>query len=205
MKQIILASASKYRHELLSRLGVPFEALRPPVDEEKEKDPRLSPQVLAEKLAFLKARSLAREDRLVIGGDQLVSFGNEILGKPHTVEGARKQLLKMQGQKHELITAVCVFDGMKAHPFTNITRLQMKPLNEAQIANYVRTDEPLDCAGSYKIEKNGISLFEAIETEDFTAIQGLPLIQLSKVLHNLGYRIPAEAHVPNDGNSKKTV
>lgn len=190
MKEIILASASKYRHELLSRLGLPFSAQAPAVDEEKEKDPSLAPQALAEKLAYLKAQSLARADRLIIGGDQLVSMNGEILGKPHTVAGAQAQLLKMQGQRHELITAVCVFDGMVAHPFTNITHLQMKRLTPEQIEIYVRADQPLDCAGSYKIEKRGISLFESIESEDFSAIQGLPLLQLSKVLHNLGYRIP---------------
>jgi septum formation protein len=190
MKEIILASASKYRHELLSRLGLPFTAQSPAMDEEKERDPSLAPQALAEKLAFLKAQSLAREDRLVIGGDQLVSMNGEILGKPHTVEGACAQLTKMQGQRHDLITAVCVFDGKVAHPFANITHLQMKSLNAEQIKTYVQADLPLDCAGSYKIEKRGISLFESIESEDFSAIQGLPLLQLSKVLHNLGYRIP---------------
>lgn len=190
MKKLILASASKYRAELLGRLGLPFSAQTPLIDEEKHKDPTLAPQELAEKLAFLKGHSLAAEGAVVIGGDQLVSFQNQILGKPHTVERACEQLMEMQGKEHELITAVCVFDGLRAHPFTDITRLRMKSMTMEQVRTYVEADKPLDCAGSYKIEKQGIRLFESIHSEDFSAIQGLPLIQLSKVLHNLGFPIP---------------
>lgn len=188
MKEIVLASASKYRQELLARLGLPFVSEAPRIDEEKEKDPSLAPQALAEHLALLKAQSLLHPERVVIGGDQLVALGSEILGKAHTVEKACAQLEKMQARTHELVTAVCVIAEDRILPFTNITRLTMKALSRAQIEAYVNLDRPLDCAGSYKIENHGIALFEKIETDDFTAIQGLPLIQLSKVLHNLGYR-----------------
>lgn len=187
MSEIVLASASKYRKELLSRLGLPFTCQPATIDEEKEKDPALSPLALAEKLAFLKAQSLAHPQRIVIGGDQLVALGTQILGKAHTADGACAQLAQMQGKSHQLITAVCVISPEQFIPFVNITTLTMKKLSSAQIARYVQLDQPTDCAGSYKIELHGISLFEKIETEDFTAIQGLPLIQLSKILHNLGY------------------
>ena len=183
-KQLILASTSKYRQELLSRLAFNFTAQPPLLDEEKEKDPALSPRALAEKLAFMKAETLAGPGKVVIGGDQLVSFNGKILGKPHTKEKAVEQLLSMQGKVHELITAVCVFDGDKALPFTDITTMHMKVLSRAQIERYVELDSPLDCAGSYKIEKHGISLFDKIESQDFTAIQGLPLLRLHQILES---------------------
>ncbi|WP_373997714.1 nucleoside triphosphate pyrophosphatase [Bdellovibrio bacteriovorus] len=185
-KQLILASTSKYRQELLSRLAYKFTATAPLIDEEKEKDPSLSPQHLAEKLAMLKADSLKGAGRVVIGGDQLVAFEGRILGKSHTVEKAVEQLFSMQGKTHELITAICVFDGDKMIPYTDITRMHMKKLSREQIERYVQLDMPTDCAGSYKIEKHGIMLFDKIESQDFTAIQGLPLIALSKILENLG-------------------
>ncbi len=185
-KPLILASTSKYRQELLARLARPFTAVAPLVDEEKEKDPRLSPQALAEKLAYLKAQSLSQAGQIVIGGDQLVAFEGRIIGKPHTPEKALEQLLSMQGKTHELITAICVFNGDKAIPYTDITRMHMKKMNREQIEKYVQLDNPIDCAGSYKIEKHGIMLFDKIESQDFTAIQGLPLIALNKILENEG-------------------
>lgn len=190
MKKLVLASTSPYRKELLTRLGVPFNAEKPLIDEEKEKDPSLSPRALAEHLARLKAQSLKGPGRVVIGGDQLVQFQGKILGKPHTREKAIEQLFRMQGQTHELVTAICVFDGDEAHPFTDITRVQMKELSRDQIARYVDLDQPLDCAGSYKIEKHGMMLFEKIESQDFSAIQGLPLLALSHILQKLGFSIP---------------
>lgn len=185
-KELILASTSKYRQELLYRLAYNFKAQAPLIDEEKEKDPSLAPQALAEKLAFLKAQSLKGANKVVIGGDQLVSFDGRIIGKSHTPEKAVAQLLSMQGKTHELITAICVFDGDRAIPYTDITRMHMRKMTQAEIERYVGLDNPIDCAGSYKIEKHGISLFEKIESQDFTAIQGLPLIELRKILENCG-------------------
>lgn len=192
MKSLVLASTSPYRRELLEKLGLPFTFKKPLIDEEKEKDPRWSPLETAEKLATLKAKSLANLGSIVIGGDQLVALDNAILGKPHNFENAVKQLLQMQGRTHELITSVCLFDDLKPSLFTNITRLHMKSLSKAQIETYVQWDQPFDCAGSYKIEKKGITLFEKIETSDFTAIQGLPLIELSEKLKQLGMMTPPE-------------
>lgn len=185
-KKLILASTSPYRQELLKRLGINFEAKAPLFDEEAHKDPRLTPQALAEKLAHGKALSLAGPQKVVIGGDQLVAFEGQILGKSHTKEKAIAQLQKLRGKTHELITAVCVIDGHTEWAFTNITRMTMKNLGDEQIARYVELDQATDCAGSYKIEKHGIALFEKVETSDFTAIQGLPLIELSQILKNSG-------------------
>jgi 7-methyl-GTP pyrophosphatase len=190
MKNLVLASTSKYRQELLKQLGLPFDAQKPLIDEEAEKDPSLSPQKLAEKLAFLKAHSLKSSGTVVIGGDQLVAHRGKILGKPLTRDGAILQLLSMQNSKHELVTALCVFDGEKAIHYTDITRLHMKPLTREQVERYVDLDQPLDCAGAYKIEKHGVMLFDKIESEDFTAIQGLPLLMLAKILKDCGFRIP---------------
>lgn len=184
-KQLILASTSPYRQELLKKLPYPFTAVRPLIDEEKEKDPSLPPLVLAQKLAKLKALSLRGPNRIVIGGDQLVSFEGQILGKGHTAEKAAAQLMSMQGKTHELITSVAIALEDELIEFTNITRLTMRKLTQAQIDRYIYLDNPIDCAGSYKIELHGIQLFEDINTSDFTAIQGLPLIELNKHLEKL--------------------
>ncbi len=183
-KQLILASTSKYRQELLARLAYSFTAQPPLVDEESEKDPSLTPRALAEHLAFKKAESLAHPTKIVVGGDQLIAFEGRILGKAHTAERAVDQLRSMQGKKHELITSICVFDGQKIYRHTDITVMTMKPLTLPQIERYVKLDQATDCAGSYKIEKHGIMLFDKIETQDFTAIQGLPLIALNKILQS---------------------
>ncbi len=191
MKNLVLASTSKYRQELLKQLGLPFEAQKPLIDEEKEKDPTLAPRKLAERLAFLKAQSLKAEGTVVIGGDQLVAHRGKVLGKPHTRERAIEQLLEMQNSKHELITAIYVFDGNnKGIRYTDVTKLHMKQLSREQVERYVDLDQPLDCAGAYKIEKHGMMLFDKIESEDFSAIQGLPLLMLGKILKDSGFRIP---------------
>lgn len=190
MKKLVLASTSKYRQAQLRQLGLNFEAQKPLIDEEAEKDPSLSPQKLAEKLAFLKAQSLKAPSCVVVGGDQLVAHRGLILGKPHTRERAIEQLMSMQGQVHELITAICVFDGEHPTPYVDITRLHMKSLTRAQVERYVDLDQPLDCAGAYKIEQHGMMLFEKIESQDFSAIQGLPLLALSRILKDSGLQIP---------------
>ena len=192
MKKLILASTSIYRKQQLELLGKPFEAIKPLVDEDSLKDPKLMPVALAEKLAFAKAASLTSvyPDAIIIGGDQLVSFQNQILGKPKTFEKAFSQIEAMSGNTHELITSIAVLSSDKNICFTNITRMHMRKLSSEQIKAYIEIDQPLDCAGGYKIEKSGITLFEKIETSDFTAIQGLPLIELTTSLNQLGLIIP---------------
>jgi len=194
MTPLVLASTSPYRKELLSKLGIAFEAQKPLFDEDSAKNQELTkalpPQELCLFLGQEKARSLATDKNCVIGGDQMLVLDKKILGKPKSAEKAFDQLNQMQGRSHELLTSVTVFHQLKKLQFINITQMQMSSLNPEQIKNYIQRDQPLDCAGSYKIEKNGISLFEKIETEDFTAIQGLPLLMLGKILKKLGYVIP---------------
>lgn len=188
---VILASTSPYRRELLSRLGLAFEARKPGIDEEAEKDPRLAPRELAEKLARLKAESLRDGKSVIIGGDQLVQLDGRILGKPGTEERALEQLRSMRGRTHELITAIHVCSpGGSAVAWTDVTRLTMRELDDSQLKAIIARDRPLDCAGAYKIEGMGVAMMSRIETEDFTAIQGLPLIALSRILEGMGVPCP---------------
>lgn len=190
MKQLILASTSVYRQELLKRLGLPFKAQAPGVDEDAEKNKGLRPLKLAEHLACLKARSLMKPGYVVIGGDQLVDFQGKTLGKPGGREAAITQLQSMVGQTHDLITSVCVASDEGEVLMTDITQMTLRKLSLPEIERYIDHDQPMDCAGAYKIEKLGITLMEKIETDDFTAIQGLPLMKLSKVLREKGFNLP---------------
>lgn len=189
-KTLVLASTSIYRKILLEQLMIPFEIGKPLIDEDDYKHLSIPPRELAEKLALLKAQSLKEENKVIIGGDQLVHLDGEVLGKPLIKDAAIMQLKKMCGKTHELITSICIIDGDKIYKHTDVTKVRLKPLSDEQIKKYVHTDEPFDCAGSYKIEKHGISLVEDLICSDFTAIQGLPLIAISKILHNCGYQIP---------------
>ena len=139
-----------------------------------------------------KASSLAGEEpgSAIIGCDQLVSFDGRIFGKPGTVDRAVDQLAAMAGQTHELITALVVIRGDETFRHTDVTRLRMRPLSRDAIERYVAADRPLDCAGSYKLESRGIVLFDRIESDDHSAITGLPLIALVTILRELGFAIP---------------
>jgi septum formation protein len=186
---LILASTSKYRGALLSQLGLPFEAIAPGVDEDQLKYQGLSPTQLAMELGRLKAQAVfkKRPEACVIGSDQVCMLNGELLGKPGSFDQAIAQLSKMQGQHHELITAVTLISPQGEINFHNRTLLFMRPLTIDQIKAYVAEDKPLDCAGSYKLETKGIKLFEKIEMDDHTSIIGLPLIQLNNHLLQLGY------------------
>lgn len=190
--QLVLASSSIYRRDLLSRLVPEFMAIAPGVDERAWESRASGPQALAELLAREKALAvLTRYPAAdVIGSDQLVDLDGQVLGKPGSVEAAVQQLLAMSGRCHRLLTAVCVVSGRDRHEFVNETRLWMRTLTAAEALRYVQRDQPLDCAGSYRIEGAGIGLFERIETDDFTSIMGLPLMALAAELRRRGYLIP---------------
>ena len=194
--ELILASLSPYRRALLERLGIPFECVRPPFDEEVFKNSdaarTLTPHQLAEGLALRKAESVAadRSHAVVIGGDQLVEFQGEVLGKPGSLDGAIEQLLRMSGQDHRLITAIAICHRGESRILTDVTKLRMRPLTRLEIERYVTADCPTDCAGSYKIEGRGIALFEQIDSVDQTAIIGLPLIALTSQLREYGFEVP---------------
>lgn len=184
---LILASKSPYRKELLSRLNIPFSCQASHVDEDIFKEKISDPVQLSLELAFQKAHVVYQDnlDSVVIGSDQVSVLEGLVLGKPHTEENAIHQLKLMAGKIHQLHTSVCVLGLSKPIKWTNTTNLTMRNLSEREIENYVTADQPLDCAGSYKIESLGVSLFDKVETEDFTAIVGLPLMQLSHYLNPL--------------------
>ena len=191
--RLVLASTSPYRRALLERLGVPFEVHEPRVVEDAYKREAVSPRSLAERLAEAKATSLGDvvPDANVIGSDQVVAFQGEVFGKPGDAEGAVAQLLALSGRTHELLTAFAVARGGRVLArHTDVTRLRMRPLDREALGRYVEADRPFDCAGSYKLERRGVTLFDRIESDDQSAVTGLPLIALTGVLRDLGYPIP---------------
>jgi septum formation protein len=193
LRRIILASTSPYRRTLLERLGIPFEQRRPPVDETAYR--HLEPLAMARQLAQAKAESIHEDDALIIGSDQVVEVEGRVLGKPGSVERAVEQLLALAGRSHRLVTAVAVHDPatQSTEVDVDIHRLTMRQLSREMITKYVRADQPLDCAGSYKLERRGIALFERIEadptTADDTAIVGLPLMKLCALLRKMGIEV----------------
>jgi len=152
----------------------------------------ITPGELATRLAYEKANAVAAgcPEAIVIGSDQLVDLDGVVLGKPGTAAAAVSQLMAMSGRTHRLLTAVCVIAPDRKLEFFDETQLHMRSLTLQEAARYVERDSPLDCAGSYRIESLGISLFERIQTDDFTAIMGLPLLRLSQVLREFGAVIP---------------
>ncbi len=194
---LILASTSTYRRELLARLGLPFSCVAPGVDETRRTGER--PLALVARLARAKAVAVAlqRPDAWVIGSDQVAirvdaSLGELILGKPGTESRCIEQLRGCSGQTLSFVTAVAVVrhNGHSAHEFIDITRVIFRTLDDGAIARYVAREAPLDCAGGFKSEGLGIALCESINGEDPSALIGLPLIQLSKVLRSVGYELP---------------
>jgi len=190
--ELVLASTSRYRRELLERLGVPFHCAAPGVDEESYKRPGVDPTALAQELAAAKATSLAKRfpHAAIIGCDQVAVCEGTRLGKPGSAERAVDQLSQLSGRTHELVTAVCVWHAGELHQHTDHTRLTMRSLDREALERYVAADQPYDCAGSYKLECRGIALFESIDTRDPSAITGLPLIALAQILIKLGWAIP---------------
>ena len=190
--RLILASTSRYRRALLERLSVPFEAVAPAVDEESLKDPTWEPRRLAEHLAQAKAESLrqAYPTALLLGADQVAACEGHLLGKPGTVARAIEQLSLLQGRAHQLVTSICLLTPQGAFCHTDVTTLVMRPLRRDEIERYVEADRPLDSAGAYLLERLGIALFERIESRDFTAIVGLPLIELAAMLRRAGLNVP---------------
>lgn len=184
MKQLILASTSKYRKNLLKQLQWPFEAIAPQVDESIHKQDGVAPQELAEKLSLLKARSIlnTHPEAVVIGSDQVCSFNDIIFDKPENSQNAFNQLKMLAGNSHQLLTAVTILSTESSLTWTNITTLTMRKLSDEDIKKYIEIDRPFDCSGSYKLESMGIKLFSKIEMSDHSAIIGLPLIDITNHL-----------------------
>ena len=189
---LVLASTSVHRRQLLERLGLPFECAVPGVDEAPLAGE--SPAAVATRLARAKALAVARErnDAIVIGSDQVALRGEQVLGKPGDAERCRAQLAASSGCELTFLTAVCVVAAGGAQTFEHIDRtiVQMRVLDDAEIARYVAQDRPWDCAGGFKAESLGVALVSRIETVDPTALTGLPLIWLAGVLRDCGLSVP---------------
>ena len=186
--QIVLASTSPYRKLQLQNFGVRFLTEAPAVDEDllKRAGPT-DPVELTRHLASRKAESLRERyvGALILGSDQMVEVDGERLDKPGTAARAREQLARLSGREHRLITSLAVRLNDREVIETEITRVRLRALSVAEIAAYVELDQPLDCAGSYKIERAGLALVERVVGEDPGAIQGLPLIALRRCLDQL--------------------
>lgn len=186
MPQIILASTSRYRRELLARLGLPFEA-RSPQTPEIAVDGEL-PAAMAARLALAKAKSITTGNALVIGSDQVASLDGRLLRKPGSAEVAVAQLEACQGKTVSFDTAVAIVatDSGETLMHVDHTAVRFRRLDRAQLQRYVELERPLDCAGSFKAEGLGVALFEQISSEDPTALIGLPLIFVAAALQKLG-------------------
>ena len=187
-RPLILGSTSRYRRELLERLRLPFDVIAPQVDEAPQ--PGEAPAALAVRLAMAKARtvSAAHPNAVVIGSDQVAELDGEAIGKPGTHERAVAQLRRMRGRSvvfHTAVAVVCEASGFAGSALVPVT-VHFRDLSDAEIEHYLRTEQPYDCAGSAKCETLGIALLDAIDSDDPTALVGLPLIQTCALLRQAG-------------------
>ncbi len=189
---LILASTSRYRAELLRRLGLAFEQEAPGSDETRQ--PGEEPQALALRLARAKAQAVAARhtQRWVLGSDQVCACGNALLGKPGTRQQAIEQLLLLSGNSVQFFTAVALTQGSSGalYQACDLTVVRFRPLGRAEIERYVDAEPALDCAGSFKAEGLGIALCAAIESSDPTGLIGLPLIVVRELLAQAGFTLP---------------
>jgi len=188
---LILASSSRYRAQLLSRLHLPFSVHAPNVDETPQAGE--APQALALRLALAKAQAVAQQHpgSVVIGADQVATTHDQtgqtmIIGKPGSFERARTQLRQLSGQTVLFHSALCVHDGSRHEAQNVLTRCVLRELTDAEIDRYLHLEQPFDTAGSAKAEGLGISLMQAMHSDDPTAIIGLPLIALCDMLRRFG-------------------
>ncbi|CDS50205.1 FIG146278: Maf/YceF/YhdE family protein [Polaromonas sp. CG9_12] len=187
-RPLVLGSTSPYRRELLQRLQIPFEVAAPEVDETPL--PHEAPDALAKRLALAKASAVARNfpQAVVIGSDQVADLNGLALGKPGSHERAVVQLRQMRGQTvifQTAVAVVCLESGF-AQTALAAVRVKFRDLNDAEIENYLRAEQPYDCAGSAKSEGLGIALLESIDSDDPTALIGLPLIRTCKMIQAAG-------------------
>jgi septum formation protein len=189
---LILASTSRYRAGLLQRFGLAFETKNPAVDETERAGE--SPRARAFRLSEAKAEAVAAQypAAIVIGGDQVPATSTTILDKPGNEGNCREQLKLLSGSTAEFYTACtirCLETGVRLS-HVDTTAVKLRPLSDAEIDRYIARERPFDCAGGFKAEALGITLFERIDTEDPTAIVGLPLIWLAGALRAVGFQVP---------------
>jgi len=190
-RQLILASTSRYRRELLERLGIPFETAAPQIDESALAGE--SPSDTALRLSVLKARAVAPRfaGALIIGSDQVASSAGVVMGKPGNHANAVRQLQALSGKAADFHTAVSLLDAPNGDVQSRVVpcRVVFRKLSDQTIENYLQREQPYDCAASAKAEGLGIALIERIETDDPTSLIGLPLIALSAMLERAGLRV----------------
>ena len=190
-RTLILGSTSRYRKELLTRLRIPFETAAPDVDETPHSNE--SPKDLALRLALAKARAVALKhpDAVVIGSDQVADLDGIPLGKPGNHTNAILQLQRMRGKTvifQTALSVVCIATGYERTDLAEV-KVKFRDLSDAEIETYLRAEEPYDCAGSAKSEGLGISLLDAIDNDDPTALIGLPLIRTCQMLREAGVKL----------------
>ena len=191
-RALVLGSTSRYRRELLTRLGLPFTTEAPGVDETPQNGE--SPRDLAVRLALAKARDVARRhpQAIVIGSDQVADLAGQPLGKPGNHERAVAQLRAMRGQTvifQTAVSVVCQATGFKQSDLSAV-EVRFRALEDDEIERYLRAEQPYDCAGNAKSEGLGIALLDAILSDDPTALIGLPLIRTARLLRAAGLRLP---------------
>ena len=199
--EIVLASTSPYRRNLMRRLGLPFHCVAPEVDEQVEAGEE--PERRAIRLARLKAQSAAStrlsSPSLCIGSDQVACLGDRLLRKPRTDERAAEQPSAASGNLLKFWTGVYVVSDSGVFWSRLVAcEVQMRELSSDEIEHYIAIDRPLDCAGSFKWEALGISLFEFVRSPDPTALEGLPLIALCDLLRQAGVSLPSAAQARQD-------
>ena len=192
MLPLLLASSSVYRRDLLARLRLPFSCSSPDIDESHR--PGESAIELVKRLSLEKARALSAShpNHLIIGSDQVAVFDGQIIGKPHTHDKARQQLMNASGNSVSFLTGLCLFNshtGLHQTDCISFT-VHMRTLSTEQIERYLLAEQPYDCAGSFKAEGLGVSLFQRTEGDDATSLVGLPLIRLVSMLLAEGVDIP---------------
>ncbi|MGS2720056.1 Maf family protein [Paraglaciecola aestuariivivens] len=185
---ILLASSSPYRKALLNKLQIPFSCFSPNIDETKVKDESIQTQVAR----LAKAKAMAgyqpeNADQFIIGSDQLASFNNQAVGKPGNFENAQQQLRLFSGHTVTFYTAICVLRCSDQKLAQSVEQFEVKfrQLSDKQISTYLRLEQPFDCAGSFKCEGLGISLFSAMQGNDPNSLVGLPLIRLIDLFADL--------------------
>jgi MAF protein len=188
---LILASTSPFRKELLGRLNLPFGTVAPDVDESRlENEPA---NALVRRLSEAKARAVgAAHEGLIIGSDQVATHGEAILGKPGDHATAMQQLRQLSGEHVTFLTGLCLLNSVTGETELDVVTFSVvfRRLDDEQIDRYLRQDQPYNCAGSFKSEGLGITLFERMEGDDPTALIGLPLIRLTGMLANAGISLP---------------
>lgn len=190
--QIVLASSSTYRQQLLAKLGLSFNCVSPNIDETPQHSENIADMVM--RLSLTKAETIVKQhpNAIIIASDQSASLENKAIGKAGNFNNALNQLKSFQGKTIDFYTGLAVYNPINQQYLTALdtTKVYFRNLSEQQLENYLLAEQPYDCAGSFKSEGLGIVLFSKIETQDPNALIGLPLIKLIELLDEIGLKLP---------------